>query len=98
MICLIVLLGIYADSDLDSLAFVLSLFMLNGNMNSDYTYIHDDKLISFNGKKVELKDIKEYKVKSKFFDIYVVDITTYNNEVRRFTLSEYEYTDFSLKT
>jgi hypothetical protein len=85
---------VYVNPNLDDhdftvygkLAFILYLLLFKAT-----SYVSDDKLIYHFSKIVDIKDIKDYELREKSFNIYYLSLHLENGDVLKLRLSDYNY-------
>ncbi|AWW28007.1 hypothetical protein [Acetobacterium sp. K1/6] len=85
---------VYVNPNLDDhdftvygkLAFILYLLLFKAT-----SYVSDDKLIYHFSKMVDIKDIKDYELREKSFNIYYLSLHLENDNVLKLRLSDYNY-------
>ncbi|AKL94329.1 hypothetical protein CACET_c08200 [Clostridium aceticum] len=74
--------------------FILLVFMFHGSLILDYTYIHNNYLITIKRKPIHLHEILEFEMEKQFLNQKYLHAKIKEKGTIRFCLSEYEYENF----
>lgn len=79
----------YFDSNVND-TFVLIIFLVNGLLILNYSYIYNRCLIILNKNRINIDEICKFEIKQNFGQYYVYSYTNKKEKIN-FNLSEYEY-------